>query len=153
MSAEKKVKMVHFQSQKDEQENQKPQSVPEQILKEIRKDMGKVALIVSVLAVFLMVVFFFTIKYNVSTMNERINSLSMMKEDVVALDNTVSQVQDRVSTLEDLPQEMKSIVYANILQEMSQKTDYLSQQLDGEQQTKILEARKLLQQVEEGMRR
>jgi hypothetical protein len=61
-------------------------------------------------------------------------------------------MKQRLAQLENLPQQMKNILYSNMLNEMSLKANYLSEQLDGKGKTQITEAQKLLQQAQEGLK-
>ncbi len=65
--------------QKETKANTK-EKAPEEILKEVKKDMGKVALIISIMAVMLMVVFYFSMKLTVGTMEKKITELYPVKK-------------------------------------------------------------------------
>jgi Tfp pilus assembly protein PilO len=143
--AAEKGKMLQFQAGDSTDHDKEARSVPEQILKEIRKDMGKVAILISILAVVLMVIFFFSLQHSMTGLDKRVTELSSMKEDVASM-------KQRLAQLENLPQQMKNILYSNMLNEMSLKANYLSEQLDGKGKTQITEAQKLLQQAQEGLK-
>ncbi|MFP4212716.1 MAG: hypothetical protein ACLFRL_01275 [Desulfohalobiaceae bacterium] len=161
-----KVKKVSFSS-KEEHEPR-----PEQLHDEVRRDMGKVALFIAALAVVLMVVFYFVLNNNVSNlqatvqdfnavdeqvsemggnMDEMESSLSELDTQVSGLDSSLSGLQERMADLENLPQETRNVIYTSLLEDISQRAGFLSNQLQGEEQEQLQEAMQLIKQVREGM--
>jgi hypothetical protein len=58
-------------------------------------------------------------------------------------------METRVNDLETLPSKTRAALLSSILQEMSQKTSYMSTQLETpEQQEKLMRAKELIQQVQ-----
>lgn len=146
MSVAEKVKMIKFESREN-----KAGQTPEMIMKEVKKDMGKVAMLISILAVVLMVVFFFSLKQNVAGLEKKVLALYPVKAKVEVLDSSVAKMDKRLVNLEKLPEKTRQIIYANMLEDLSQKASFLSQKLSGEQQAKLLKARRILQQVQKGL--
>jgi hypothetical protein len=121
---------------------------PEELLKEVKKDMGKVALIVSIMAVMLMVVFYFSMKLTVGSMEKKIAELYPVKKQVVVLDKSITDLKTRMAKIEQLPEETRKMIYGDILSELTQKTKYLSSHLKGEQKEKLLKVQHILKDLE-----
>lgn len=148
------------------------------ISKDTRKDMGKVALLVSLLVVVLIVIFYFSLKQNIATVEKNMTDSQGVKASVEALaedmsnveadvrgvedemaalqsqladmDELMVEVQASLSDLQDLPQKAEKMVYASLLNQLAQQAGYLGDHLQGQDKDKVLEAQKLLQQVQEG---
>jgi chromosome segregation ATPase len=199
MEAKEKVRPLHAE-QKSETKEKEPQKSPEQLLAETRKDMGKVGLFVSILAVVLVVVFFYGINQDVSVLQEDVEELATLQSEVNGLEGQVSSIEDSVSglnndinglsgkfsnlsgsfdkmdtqvvrlqdrfsqlngkvgtmgqklaELENLPETTRAMILINIIEEMSRQANYLSNQVEGEQQRSLMEAKKLLDQVQQGL--
>ncbi len=146
--AKEKILML----QHGEAKSKKPEKAPEEILKEVRKDMGKVALIVSILAVVLMVVFYFSLKLTVGSMEKKVAELYPVKKQVVVLDKTVGELQNKMARLENLPEKTRKMIFANILNDLSQKTEYLSSQMKGAQREKLLRIESMLKELQRNMK-
>jgi hypothetical protein len=121
---------------------------PEELLKEVKKDMGKVALIVSIMAVMLMVVFYFSMKLTVGSMEKKIAELYPVKKQVVVLDKSITDLKTRMAKIEQLPEETRKMIYGDILSELTQKAEYLSSHLKGEQKEKLLKVQHILKDLE-----
>ena len=131
-----------------ESKSQKNEQRPEELLKEVKKDMGKVALIISIMAVMLMVVFYFSMKLTVGTIEKKMAELYPVKKQVVILDKTVGNLQSRMAKIEKLPEETKKMIYGDILNEISQKAEYLSQHLKGSDKDKLMKVQRILRELE-----
>lgn len=146
-------------------------SSPE-LTQEARQGLGKAALIVALLAVVLMVVFFFSLRQNIATLDSQIKGTSKAEEavqgmqDKVAsmdskvasldnqladLDNQVLSLNKAMDKLEGLPQETKRMVYASKMNEMAQQAAMLGQDLDDTSKKKLAEVQKLLKEVQKGL--
>ncbi|MFP4392562.1 MAG: hypothetical protein ACOC43_00420 [Desulfohalobiaceae bacterium] len=162
-----KVKKVSFSSKSDDHEPR-----PEQLHEEVRRDMGKVALFISALAVVLMVVFYFVLNNNVSNLQATVRNFTAVDEQVSEMEGTIGQMQDsmseldtqvadqdrslsglreRMGELENLPQETRNVIYASLLDDISQQAGFLSNQLQGEEQEQLQQAMELIRQIREGM--
>ncbi len=113
----------------------------QQLLEEVKKDMGKVALFVSMMAVVLMVLFYFTLKYTMMKTEAKVNT---MVEKMQVIDK-------RVAELEKLPQKTRNIIYYNMMEEISDKAKFLSTKLSGDRKKKLLEAQKLIKEAQKGL--
>ena len=131
-----------------ESKSQKNEQRPEELLKEVKKDMGKVALIISIMCVMLMVVFYFSIKLTVGTIEKKMAELYPVKKQVVILDKTVGDLQSRMAKIEKLPEETRKMIYGDILNEISQKAEYLSQHLKGSDRDKLMKVQRILRELE-----
>ncbi len=143
-SATQGGKMLQLQSEESAKINKQAASIPEQILQEIRRDMGKVAILISILAVVLMVIFYFSLQHNMSGIDKRVTELSSMEDQVVTM-------EQRLTELEKLPQQTKNIIYSNMLEEISSKASYLSNQLKGDRKAQVQKAQELLKQARGGL--
>lgn len=220
MEATEKVRPMHSEN-KGETKQKEPQKTPEQLLAETRKDLGKVALFVSILTVVLLVIFFYSVNQNVSALQGDVEELATlqgevngvqgevssvqgevnsvqgevndMQGEVASLEKSLSGVSEEVNTLdgkfgdlsgsfdkldtqvvnlqgdfsslnskvgtmgqklaelENLPETTKAMILSNLISEMTRKANYLSNQVDGEQQKSLHEAKKLLDQVQQGL--
>ncbi|WP_461211079.1 hypothetical protein [Desulfocurvus sp. DL9XJH121] len=131
---------------KDEAE--RPEQAAEAVDKTSR-DMGKVALFISILAVVLLVVFFFGLNQNLSGLTAKVDGLVVLKDDVGALAARMGTAEERLVALEGLPQKARKMVMGTMLQEMAQRTAYLSTQMDSEAQNeKLHRAMELLREVQ-----
>jgi len=131
-----------------ESKSQKNEQRPEELLKEVKKDMGKVALIISIMCVMLMVVFYFSMKLTVGTIEKKMAELYPVKKQVVILDKTVGDLQSRMAKIEKLPEETRKMIYGDILNEISQKAEYLSQHLKGSDKDKLMKVQRILRELE-----
>ena len=146
MQAEEKITPLRPEQEKSEKGKQ---PLAQEIIGDVRKDMGKVAMIISILAVLLLVVFFFGLNQNVAGLEARVNKLTKLEGHVQALDTKMGTMEEKIAALENLPQKTKNMLLSNISQEMSQKAAYLSSQVGSEEQsTKLMQAKELLQQVQ-----
>ncbi len=144
-----KDNVVLLQKEKKEKKDSK---APEEILKEVKRDMGRVALIVSIMAVMLMVVFYFSTRITVANMEKKIADLYPVKKQVVVLDKSVSDLQIRVKKIEKLPEETRQMIYGNMLNEMTQKAEYLSKHLKGADKAKLMRVQRILQELETNLK-
>ena len=98
----------------------------EQITAEIaaktNRDMGRVALFVSILAVILLTVFFFGLNQNMTGLTEQVKDIGQMKKQM-------AQMQQQVAVLENLPAATRKMVLSGMLAETSQKLAYVQSQI------------------------
>jgi hypothetical protein len=108
--------------------------------------MSKVALLVSLLAVVLLVVFFFGLNQNLKGVAATVDSLAATTGDLAG---RVDGVEGKVAELANLPEKSRMMVMGTMLQEMAQRTAYLGTQMPtAEQNEKLHQAMELLQQVQ-----
>jgi len=93
---------------------------------EAQKDMSKVAMIVSLLAVLLLVIFFFGMNRNIAGLSDEVKSLGILREDVASLDQRMVKMQDEV------PATMKRMLAHDVVNEMTMKAFYLTDTLEDE---------------------
>jgi hypothetical protein len=93
---------------------------------EAQKDMSKVAMIVSLLAVLLLVIFFFGMNRNIAGLTDEVKSLGALREDVSSLDQRVVEMQA------DMPVQMKRMITHDMVNEMAMKAAYLGEVLDSD---------------------
>jgi len=108
--------------------------VTAEITAKTNRDMGRVALFVSILAVILLTVFFFGLKQNMAGLTEQVKDLGQVKKELVTM-------QQQVAALETLPQTTKKMVLSSMLAETSQKLAYVQSQLpEGEAAVQLAKA-------------
>ena len=115
-------------------------------------DLGKVALFVALLAVVLMVMLYFSQQQNVTAMAEKIDAVQGVQQEISAVKEHVAALEQEMETLKDLPKEAKKVIISGMLNESASKIEYLSTQVEAaEQQAKLLEIQKMLEEVQAGM--
>ncbi|WP_456324274.1 hypothetical protein [Desulfonauticus submarinus] len=129
--------------------DQETQHFAQEIIAKTQKDMGKVALIISILAVLLVAILFFGLNQNVKGLSTQIHHLENLPKQITTLGSKVNLLEDKVYALENLPQRTKNLIIANTLQEMASKTKYLSTQVQNENQAvKLVQIQQLLKQLQ-----
>ncbi len=124
-----------------------PQAIP--AAQPPRRDMSKIALFASLVAVILLLGFYFNLNQNIKQLTMQVQDLSVIKTTVSSLDTKVGTMESKVAELETLPTKTRAALLSSILQEMTQKTSYMSTQLQSpEQQEKLMKAKELIQQVQ-----
>lgn len=113
---------------------------------EAQKDMSKVAMIVSLLAVLLLVIFFFGMNRNIAGLTDEVKSLGILREDVAQLDERMVQMQAEV------PVTMKRMLAHDLVNEMAMKAFYLTDTLEDEAlRSKMQEVLAGLKEVRTGL--
>lgn len=111
-----------------------------------QKDMSKVAMIVSLLAVLLLVIFFFGMNRNIAGLTDEVKSLGVLRDDVATLDQRMVQMQD------EMPVKMQRMLAYEIVNEMSMKAFYLTDNLpDQAMRTKMQEVLQGLKEIRTGL--
>ena len=111
-----------------------------------RRDMSKVALFVSLLAVVLLVVFFFGLNQNLKGVSATVEQLAVSTGE---LTGRMDGIEGKVAELENLPEKSRMMVMGTMLQEMAQRAAYLGTQMQTEEQNeKLHRAMELLQPVQ-----
>lgn len=131
------------------QKDTEKQHFAQELTATTQKDMGKVGLIIAILAVILASVLFFGLNQNLKGLTEKVTELSALNQDIQNLNAKVGTLESKIATLENLPQKTKNIIIANTLQDMAQKAKFLSSQVQTQEQaTKLLQAQELLREVQ-----
>ncbi len=135
----------------------------------VRQDMGKVALVISVLAIFLLIIFYYTVSSQVNQIQEQVGqvdeAIALVEEMDQRLDNGIEELaadfegltQDlqaidaRLAEIENLPAMVRNMVLGGMLEEMSQRAEYVGAQVSPEQQEKLMQARELMKEVQESI--
>ncbi len=115
----------------------------------VKKDVGMVGIIISVLAVFLLVVFYYAINKNVDAMSKEVAQITETRAMVGALDTRMDEMDARIARVEHLPEVVKSMVLGGMLAEMGQKAEYISGHVSEEQKAKLAQAQELMKQVQD----
>ncbi len=150
--AEEEKKTVKSQSSK-ESKLEEGNVNPEQLKKDAHKDMGKVAIIISVLAFFLVVVFFFGLRSNINSLNAKMEGKSDIQERLASMDKSITWAQKKIAELENVPQKAQKVIYMNTLNELEQKTQFLSNNLDGADQEKVQKVKALLKEIQASLQK
>lgn len=128
------------------QEEVEQEAVPVQGVADAQKDMSKVAMIVSLLAVILLVIFFFGMNRNIAGLTDEVKSLGVLREDVASLDQRMVQLKQEV------PVEMKRLLAHDLVNEMTMQAVYLSGTLEDEaMKTKMAEIVTNLKDIRDGL--
>lgn len=139
-----KLETVKMDSAEDAGVEETPQAAP--AVAEAQKDMSKVSMIVSLLAVLLLVIFFFGMNRNIAGLTDEVKSLGALREDVSSLDQRVVQMKT------DMPVQMQRMIAHDIVNEMAMKAFYLTDTLQDEAlRTKMQEVLQGLKEVREGL--
>ena len=101
-----------------------PEAPPEQGVIDAQKDMSKVAMIVSLLAVILLVIFFFGMNRNIAGLTNEVKDLGSLRQDVSSLDQRMVQLKS------EIPTEMKRMLAHDLVNEMTMQALYLSENLE-----------------------
>lgn len=114
-----------------------------------RKDSSRLALFASVAAMILLLGLYLHLNQNIKSLTQEVQDLASIKTSVATLDTKVGTMESRVADLETLPAKTRAALMSSILEEMGQKTSYMSTQLQSpEQQDKLMKAKELIQQVQ-----
>jgi len=119
-------------------------------------DMGKAALFVALLAVILMVVLYFSLQQNFTDMAGQLDEVQGVKQELVEVQGQMTDLEGEmealVESLKDLPQEAKRVVITSMLTESANKIHFLSTQVETQdQQSKLQEIQKMLEELQAGM--
>jgi DNA repair exonuclease SbcCD ATPase subunit len=144
-------KIKRFPWHSENQGEGRPGENPEQIVKEARKDMGKVALIVSVLVLVLMVVFFYSLRQNIASVSDNV---VVSSEEVAELSDQVAKMQDRMSSLTGVSQDVNGLekTLSSVRDKMGRlegKMDERIGRLAGKMDERMGQMEKQLSRVEE----
>ena len=130
----------------DTAQSQENAEAPAAAVAETQKDMSKVALIVSLLAVLLLVIFFFGMNRNIAGLTDEVKSLGGLRQDIATLDERMVQMQT------EMPAQMKQMLAHDVVNEMAMKAFYLTDTLDDpELRVKMGEVLVGLREVRDGL--
>lgn len=120
-----------------------PEPVP---ATDTQRDMSKVSMIVSLLAVLLLVIFFFGMNRNIAGLTDEVKSLGTLREDVSSLDKRLVEMRT------DMPLQMRRMIAHDLVNEMAMQAFYLTDTLhDEELRTKMQAVLQGLKEVREGL--
>ena len=129
-----------------EQSGDEQEATSVQGLADTQKDMSKVALIVSLLAVILLVIFFFGMNRNIAALTNEVKSFGLLREDVSNLDQRMVQMQ------QEMPSQIKKMIAHDLINEMAMKAAYRGNTLENEvQRSRMQEVLRTLKEVREGL--
>ncbi len=133
------------EQEKDMQTETQSVNYAEEVQKDLidtRRDSGKVAIAISIMSIILLVVFYFGFRQNFTELRHKVDALNGLQTRVVTL-------EEDVAGLKTLPEKTRYILIWTMTQEMANKADYLgTQAASKEQAAKILQARKLLDEIQ-----
>jgi len=115
----------------------------------VKKDMGLVGIIISVLAVFLLIIFYYAMNKNVDHLSREVAQVSETRQIVHDMDTKIGEMDQRIADLEYLPEVFRGMVLGGMLEEMSQKAGYIGAYVTAEQRSKLKQAQNLLKEVQE----
>ena len=108
------------------EEKEEVQASSQQGMINAQSDMSKVSMIVSLLAVLLLVIFFFGMNRNIAGLTDEVNSLGVLREDVATLDERMMELK------KDVPVQMKRLIAHDMVNDMAMKSSYLINSMDDE---------------------
>ncbi len=114
----------------------------------VKKDMGMVGIIISVLAVFLLIIFYYAMNKNVDHLSREVGQITETRQMVQDLDAKMGEMDQRIADLEYLPAAVRSMVLGGMLEEMTQKAGFIGEQVTKEQRIKLERAQELMIQVQ-----
>lgn len=113
------------------------------------RDLSKIALFASMAVIILLLGFYFHLSQNIKTLTLQVQDLSLIRTAVSSLDTKMNTMESKVADLETLPAKTRAALLSSILHEITQKTSYMSSQLESdEQKEKLMKAKELIQQVQ-----
>ncbi|MEF2231727.1 MAG: hypothetical protein V3571_12420 [Pseudodesulfovibrio sp.] len=125
---------------------EQPSPAPAAGVAAAQKDMSKVALMVALLAVLLLVIFFFGMNRNIAGLTNEVKSLGVLREEVSSLDRRLVELKA------DVPVQVRRMIAHDIVNEMTMKAFYLTDTLHDEAlRAKMQEILQGLKEVREGL--
>jgi hypothetical protein len=122
-------------------QSRQDEAVAEEIRAATGRDMGRVALLVSLLAVLMLTVFFFSVNRSISGLGDQLKDLAGLRQQVAG-------VEQKVAGLERLPEATKRLVLAGMLQETMQRLAFMQGQTQNpDAAAKLAQAQELLSQA------
>lgn len=118
-----------------------------------QRDMGKVAMLISIMVSVLLVVFFYGLNQNLSSLTSEVKDLQSVRGEVADLNSQMEVVDGRLVELEKLPLKTRHIIMDGIIEEMNQKAAYVGAQLSEEEQAKLAKVQELLKDVQSGLQK
>ncbi|HCF05623.1 MAG: hypothetical protein JG774_554 [Desulfomicrobiaceae bacterium] len=110
---------------------------------------SKAALFASLTFIVLLAAAYMHLHTGVQRLTDELHDLAAIKGHVTRLDTKMGILETKVADLETLPTKTRAALLSSILQEMAQKTQYMSEQMfTPDQQDKLLRAKELVQQVQ-----
>lgn len=101
------------------------------------RDMGRIALVVSLLSVVLSVIFFFGLNRNLSGLSDEVKDIGTIRTTVAALDvfvddilEQMGRVNTRIMELEEQPRkEAVKVLQESMINDMLRRTEFMGEQL------------------------
>lgn len=129
-------------------EDAAPQPAPQKA----QSDMGRMALVVSLMLVLIMAVSYFFLARDIKGLTGDVQALGAMRTEVDDMNSKIGAVELRMAALESLPEQTRRLVLRAMIQEMASKAAFLAKDMGSEAEAaKMEEAITLLRQVEQGM--
>lgn len=108
---------------------------PKDYLSPKQRDMGRVSVFVSILAVVLLIILFFGLNQNLMGLTEEVRELRGMRAELSGLDTRLGVMGDKVDAMEEtMPAAARRAVQRAMLQEITQKLAYLSTEAESQEQ-------------------
>lgn len=130
-----------------------PENITDGITDNAHKDMGKIAVIISIMSVVLLVVFFYGLNQNLVNLTSEVKDLQSVRGEVATLNSQMTTVDTRLVELEKMPQRTRNIIMDGIIEEMNQKANYIGQQVDEADQAKLAKVQEILKEVQSGLQK
>lgn len=125
----------------------KPEKLPKS---DKGRDMGKAAVFISVLTVLLLLVFFYALNRNVTGLATQVEQLGSLEQRVDQMDGTIADMRNEMAVLQEVPAIAKRTMLRSMLQDLSQRTDFIAGEAESEEQSaKLQQAKELLEEVQQ----
>lgn len=122
-----KVHKLEAVKEEVETEKKEAEAKPQQGIINAQSDMSKVSMVVSMLAILLLVIFFFGMNRNIAGLTDEVNSLGLLRDDVASLDERMIELK------KDVPVQMKRLIAHDMVNDMAMKSAYLINSLDDDE--------------------
>lgn len=131
-----------------------------------RRDVGKAAVFISILAVLLLVVFFYALNRNIAGLASQVEELSALRTQVTQMDQSIgaiqgdvsgiqgeiSSMQEKMAILDEVPDITRRTMLRSMLQDLSQRVAFIAEETETpEQAAKIKAAQILLNEAQADM--
>jgi hypothetical protein len=128
-----------------------PNVVPEDFITRPARDMGKISMFISLLAIILVVIFFFGIKSSITGLEHEVEQVAGIRGEFVDMNTKFTGLESKVAAFEGLPEKTRQMVISNLLEDTTQRLDHLSGKLGADQKAQVAQALEILRKVQAGV--
>ena len=125
-----------------------PDAVPEDLLTKPARDMGKISMFISLLAIILVVIFFFGVKSSITGLEHEVEQVAGIRTEFTDMNAKFAGLESKVASFESLPEKTRMLVISGMLEDTTQRLDYLSGKLGADQKAQVAQALEILRKVQ-----